>query len=172
MFWQENMMLNYIKANDNAMISELADFAAKIIKEHYDPIIGAAQNDYMINMFQTAASITKQIEEGYKYYFVCDSNGNRLGFLAYCFKDNYVYLSKFYLHKRERGKGYSKDMLQFIVKKAEEKGVKSIVLNVNKKNYNSIVAYEKLGFVRIREKKTDIGGGYYMDDYIYMYSWG
>jgi hypothetical protein len=29
--------------------------------------------------------------------------------------------------------------------------------------------YEKLGFVRVRDEKNDIGHGYYMDDFVYDY---
>lgn len=60
-------------------------------------------------------------------------------------------------------------MLNFVIKKTKEAGFSSIVLNVNK--YNSAVnVYEKLGFIKIREEKNDIGSGYYMDDYVYQYT--
>ena len=80
-----------------------------------------------------------------------------------------MYLSKLYLHKNQRGKGFSKEILQFLITKTRESGLSSITLNVNKYNDNTILAYEKLGFVRIREEKNDIGNGYYMDDYVYCY---
>ena len=79
-----------------------------------------------------------------------------------------MYLSKFYLLKEQRGKGISKDMLQFVIEKTKEAGLSSIVLNVNKKN-SAIKAYEKLGFIKIGEEKNDIGNGYFMDDFVYKY---
>jgi ribosomal protein S18 acetylase RimI-like enzyme len=162
--------LTYIKVvNTNAVeIKELSDLAVKIVKEHFDPIIGAAQNDYMIKRFQSVSAITEQLEHGYQYYFVCDSAGNKVGFLAFYLRENELYLSKFYLQKNQRGKGISKDMLNFIVKKAKEAGFSSIVLNVNKNN-SAILAYEKLGFIKIREEKNDFGNGFFMDDYVYEY---
>lgn len=157
-----------VKKNDAAAIKELSDLASKIVKEHYDPILGATQNDYMIKKFQSASSITEQLNQGYKYYFICDMAGNKLGFLAFYPRKNDIYLSKFYLQKNQRGKGISKDMLQFVIKKTKQAGFSSIVLNVNKEN-SAIKAYEKLGFIKIGEEKNDIGNGYFMDDYVYRY---
>jgi ribosomal protein S18 acetylase RimI-like enzyme len=59
-------------------------------------------------------------------------------------------------------------MLRFIIEQARKAGLFSIVLNVNKNN-NAILAYEKMGFKKIREEKIDIGNGYIMDDFVYEY---
>ncbi|NLK68202.1 MAG: GNAT family N-acetyltransferase [Clostridiaceae bacterium] len=157
-----------VKINDAAAIKELSDLAVKILREHYDPIVGVTQNDYMLCKFQSVSSITEQLKNGYIYYFVCDLSGNKLGFLAYYPRKDDMYLSKFYLLKEQRGKGISKDMLQFVIEKTKEAGLSSIVLNVNKKN-SAIKAYEKLGFIKIGEEKNDIGNGYFMDDFVYKY---
>lgn len=55
----ELRILNYIKVlnTDALAIKELSDMGAKIVKEHFDPIIGATQNDYMINRFQSVSAI-------------------------------------------------------------------------------------------------------------------
>jgi hypothetical protein len=113
--------LNYIKVvNTNAVeIKELSDLAVKIVKEHFDPIIGAAQNDYMIKRFQSVSAITEQLEHGYQYYFVCDSAGNKVGFLAFYLRENELYLSKFYLQKNQRGKGIRSCLKHLIRQKME-----------------------------------------------------
>lgn len=163
--------MNYIRLDmaDKNAISEMSDLASEIVKEHYDPILGSAQNDYMIQNFQSKKAIHMQLEQGYQYYFIYDNSNSKIGFLAFYLREDHVYMSKFYLKKTQRRKGISKDMLGFAIRKAKELGVYSIVLNVNK--YNSAVyAYEKLGFVRIKEEKIDIGNGYYMDDYVYRYT--
>lgn len=163
--------MNYIEVvnTDAVAIKELSDLATKIVKDHYDPIIGSTQNDYMISKFQSVPSITEQLEQGCKYYFVSDLAGNKLGFLAFYPRENEMYLSKFYLQKDQRGKGISKDMLEFVIKRTKESGLASIVLNVNKNN-DAIHAYEKLGFVKISEEKNYIGNGFFMDDFVYKYS--
>ena len=77
-----------------------------------------------------------------------------------------MYLSKLYLYKDERGKGYSRQMLDFVIRNARNIGLTSIELNVNRNN-SAIYAYEKLGFKVIRAEKNDIGAGFFMDDYVY-----
>lgn len=163
--------MNYtkVKSIDNDAIKEMSELAAKIVKEHYDPILGEIQNDYMINKFQSAIGIKEQLEQGYNYYFVTTLNSENIGFIAFYPREKNVYLSKFYLHKDYRGRGISKDMLEFVIEKTKKLGLCSIILNVNKYNEIAISAYEKLGFVRIDEEKNDIGNGYYMDDYVYEY---
>lgn len=149
-----------------AGIKEMSEMATAILREHYDPIIGVTQNDYMLEKFQSVEAITAQLEEGYSYFFVKEK-GENLGFMGFYPKEDYMYLSKLYLYKEQRGKGYAWDMLEFLKKQSVEAGLSAIELNVNKYNEGSIKAYEKLGFVRDRGEKNDIGQGYFMDDYVY-----
>lgn len=162
--------MEYIKISedDTDAVKELSALATEIVKEHFDSIIGAAQNDYMIRRFQSVPAIMAQLEHGYQYYFVRDIAGNKVGFMAFYPSGNQLYSSKFYLHKAQRGKGIARDMLQFIIQQAQEAGLCSIVLNVNKNN-SAVLAYEKLGFIKIREEKNDIGNGFVMDDFVYEY---
>lgn len=162
--------MNYRKINlhDKGAIREVSYLASHIVKEHYDPILGSVQNDYMIRKFQSVPAITEQLEHGYQYYLVENLEGQQVGFLACYPRESEWYLSKFYIEKGQRGKGISKNMLQFVIDQAKENGFSSIVLNVNKRN-NALHVYEKLGFQRIREEKNDIGNGFYMDDYVYQY---
>jgi ribosomal protein S18 acetylase RimI-like enzyme len=159
------MIFEKLQLTDEEKIVEMSSMATEIVREHFDPIIGKAQNDYMIRKFQTVDSIRKQLEDGYEYYFVME-NGNRLGFMAFYPRGTAMYLSKFYLCKCERRKGYSREMLNFVISKAREKKLSSVELNVNKNN-DAIFAYEKLGFQIVRTECNDIGEGFYMDDYVY-----
>lgn len=159
------MEFEQLLLSDANKIKEMSEMATEIVREHFDSIIGKHQNDYMIEKFQTVAAIRSQLEQGSQYYFVI-KNGRRIGFLAYYPKALCMYLSKIYLYKEERGKGNFRKMLDFIIRKAQEKKLPCIELNVNKNN-NAALAYEKLGFKIIRSEKIDIGGGFYMDDYVY-----
>ncbi|MBR7068897.1 MAG: GNAT family N-acetyltransferase [Oxalobacter sp.] len=158
------MEFQEIAQNDSGAIARLSAVAIEIIKEHYDPIIGSAMNDYMIGMFQSVPAITHQLEEGYRYWFV-KADGAILGFLAYQLRDDTLYLSKFYLYKHRRGKGYVHQMLDFLIQIAKENRLKAIELNVNRNN-PSVQTYKKLGFSIIRGEKNPIGKGYVMDDYV------
>lgn len=163
--------MNCIKLtqSDKALITELSDLASSIVKEHYDPIIGAEQNDYMIEKFQSPASITEQLSRNISYYLVRNDEGTSIGFIAFYPRSTELYLSKFYLHSSQRGKGISKQMMEFVINEARKAGAASVTLNVNKHNDLAIAVYEKLHFHRIREEKIDIGSGWYMDDYVYEY---
>jgi GNAT superfamily N-acetyltransferase len=151
--------------NDAARISEMSAMATAIVREHFDPLIGKAQNDYMIALFQTEEAIASQLENGYRYFFV-RNGGRNVGFTAFYPRDGAMYISKFYLYKEERGKGYSRDMLDFVKDEAKKLGLCRIELNVNKHN-SACRAYEALGFKVIRSEKNDIGNGFFMDDYVY-----
>lgn len=157
-------MKNIVKVNLNE-VEELSRFASEVVKEHFDPLVGAAQNDYMIAKFQTVESILSQLESGYQYYWV-NLDGKRAGFLAFYPKAEDLYLSKFYTHKSFRGNHLAKYMLDFIESEAKKEEKKGIHLNVNRGNSDVIAIYKHLGFKVIREEKNDIGGGFFMDDYV------
>lgn len=161
------MIFEKLEQNQTEKISEMSILATTIVREHFDAIIGKAQNDYMLQKFQTVEAITNQLEQGYQYYFVCE-DGQPIGFLAFYPREGVLYLSKFYLQKAQRGKGYAKLMLQFVIAHAKNYGLDTIVLNVNRDN-PAVYAYEHLGFVKIGEEKNDIGQGFFMDDFVFAY---
>ena len=150
---------------DKENISRMSALASAIVREHFDPLIGEEQNTYMIQMFQRPQAIERQLSGGYRYYFVRE-DGSDIGFTAFYPKENCMYLSKFYLKKEERGKGYAKQMLAFVKEQTKEAGLDAIELNVNRDN-SAVQVYEHLGFSRIRCEKSDIGNGFYMDDFLH-----
>ena len=110
-------------------------------------------------------AVAEQLAHGYNYYFA-KREGQNAGFLAYYPREGALYLSKLYLYKDQRGKGFSRVMLEFLKQKAKELGLNRIELNVNRNN-PSVQIYEKLGFTVAWTEKNDIGNGFYMDDYVY-----
>ena len=159
------MLFIKLHREDDDAIAEMSQIATSIVKEHFDPLIGSQQNDYMISLFQTKDAIKEQLENGYQYYFV-QNEDKIVGFIAFYPKQTVMYLSKFYLYKDQRKKGYSHQMLDFIIEQTKKMGFNAIELNVNKHN-SACEAYDHLGFKIIRSEKNDIGNGYYMDDYVY-----
>ena len=149
----------------NEKIDSFAEFASGIIKDYYDPIIGADQNDYMIEMFQSSDAIKRQLNDGHTIIMVNDKD-NLIGYIAFYEKEEKLYLDKFYLHKDYRGNGYGKEMLEFVKDCALGDGYNAVFLNVNKHNDASIAIYKRMGFTLLRKEKNPIGKGYYMDDYV------
>ncbi len=166
-----------VRGTDDAGIAEMSALATSIVKEHFDPIIGPEQNDYMIGLFNTEDAIRSQIQDqGYRYFFVNDPLASasasaaerHVGFVAFYRREGgELYLSKFYLAKDAQGRGLSRDMMAFVRDSARELGCDRVSLNVNRTNYQAILAYEHLGMTKVREEKNSIGHGYYMDDFVY-----
>ncbi len=146
-------------------IQDTARLAQMIWREHFTPIIGEKQVDYMLDKFQSAPAIAEQIRQGY-LYFALMSDNRQIGYTGFRIDDDALFLSKLYIEKEFRGRGYARIVLD----KAEEtakKNTKPVIrLTCNKNNANSLAVYKKLGFLTVREEKTDIGSGFFMDDYI------
>jgi len=147
---------------DCQLVAELGDF---IWREHYTPIIGLAQVEYMLDHFQSITAIKKQIAEGVRYYLVENEDEN-VGYLSFYPKEESLFISKIYVLSNQRGKGLGKAAIGFIENNATDLGLDTLRLTVNKFNTNSITSYEKMGFFKTESVVIDIGGGFVMDDYV------
>ncbi len=146
-------------------IEIVESLAKEIWKQHYLPIIGKAQVDYMLNKHQSTAAISQSIKDGYIYY-IAYYKDKPCGYSAIV-QDEGIFLSKFYVKNALRGKGLGKAMLNTIYEFAAEHNLNRIWLTCNKHNSKSLNIYKKLGFIIINEIVTDIGNGFVMDDYIH-----
>ncbi len=146
-------------------IAVVVDLADEIWREHYIPIIGQAQVDYMLEKYQSARAIKQQLEEGVTYYIIVYKDID-IGYLSYYFKEDSLFLSKIYVKSSGRGKGLGGKAVRFLEDEARKNSLNSISLTVNKNNSRSIEAYRKMGFKILKAIVMDIGGGFVMDDYI------
>ena len=145
-------------------IIQTAKTAEEVWQEYYTPLIGEAQVSYMVENFQSPSAISKQIEEGYTYYLLKDDD--IVGYVGICPKEEYLFLSKLYIRKEARGKGFASKALALVKDAAKENGLSRIQLTVNKGNTNSIEIYRNWGFVTVDSVVTNIGSGFVMDDYV------
>jgi len=147
-------------------IGIVARLGAEIWREHYIRIITAEQIEYMLDKFQSERAIADQIgHQGYEYYLM-QADGVNAGYLAIKPEDAKLFLSKFYLLKAFRGRGYGSRAIGFLADMCRERGLTAIWLTVNRHNTSSIAVYERNGFRIVRTQVADIGGGYVMDDYV------
>ena len=156
--------MNIEKVSTDAQIETVARLAHEIWNQHFIPIIGKAQVDYMLAKFQSKKAITEQIENGYSYYLLKASD-EYVGYTGICPKEDELFLSKLYIRVSRRGKGFGRKAIEFLEDLAEEKGLSKITLTVNKNNTDTIGAYERFGFTNIGPIVQDIGSGFVMDDY-------
>ena len=143
------------------------DLAGDIWREHYTPIIGSEQVQYMLRNFQSATAIAEQIREGYVYYLLL-SHDVPAGYLAYVKQPDKegLQLSKLYVHRDMRGQGLGRAGLDLVQEHCPQLGLDLIWLTVNKHNSDSIAWYRHMGFEYAGSQVTDIGGGFVMDDYV------
>lgn len=148
----------------------LVSLASDIWKEHYTSLIGEAQVSYMIRKFQSEHIFHQQITSAeYTYYIICYDE-KPVGYFGITPEDDCIFLSKLYVQKEYRRKGLAKEALKIITDTAQSLHLSKIRLTVNKRNANSIQAYLHLGFIKTADIVTDIGNGFFMDDYIMEYS--
>lgn len=158
----------YPTLTDNE-IQETAVLANEIWHQHFIPIIGEAQVDYMVEKFQSYPAISKQIkQDGYEYFriFIDDIFA---GYTGVHTENNALFLSKLYIKKDCRGNHLATYALDYLISLCKERGLKKIWLTCNKYNANTLAVYDHLGFQITDEQVADIGNGFVMDDYILTY---
>lgn len=159
-----------IQINEVKNIEKLAILASEIWHEYWVEILSKEQIDYMVDNFQSENAIKNQIEnENYTYFYI-NNEAQNIGYIGLSKKQNYLFLSKFYIKKDYRNKGIGTKVFEFIKDFATKNYYKKIQLTVNKNNTNTIKAYKKWGFVVVNSVVTPIGNGFVMDDYIMEYN--
>ena len=155
--------MNLERVASPEQIAAVAALARETWTQHYVPIIGAAQVEYMLAKFQSAEAIARQIAaEGYEYYLAPGA-----GYLALVPDPakKSLLLSKIYVRAARRGTGLGRAMVTFAEIRCVELGCRELWLTVNRNNAGSIAFYERLGFRKTQSLVTDIGGGFVMDDW-------
>lgn len=147
----------------DADIMEVATCARQIWQEHFTPIIGCDQVEYMLNKFLSAKAIQTAIEEGYLFYKILTDN-KLVGFFSIHVQQS-LFLSKLYIEKASRGKHLASKAMAYIMEIAKTNKCDSIWLTCNKYNENTLSIYKKMGFEIFDSAVNDIGNGYVMDDY-------
>jgi len=159
-------MISIGKVNTAEQIADVARLAREIWQEHYVPITGRAQVDYMLDKFQGEQAIAAQLADACEYYVVLDGERS-VGYVAVVpdRAEASLMISKIYVRKSERGRGLGRKMLEFVERLCRQRHIKSIWLTVNKHNAHSIAWYGRMGFRNAGPTVQDIGGGFVMDDY-------
>jgi ribosomal protein S18 acetylase RimI-like enzyme len=159
----QNVIFRSVK---NLTDAETVEYLAKEIwEQHYVPIIGKSQVEYMLEKFQSSSAVLSDIEEKGYEYVVLEHHGYPAGYYSVRFQanDRALFLSKFYIRRSARGLGLGRLMLDHMT---EAHDPASIWLTVNKQNTNTIEVYRHLGFEIEKTQVVDIGDGFSMDDYV------
>ena len=96
-------------------------------------------------MVQSPSAIENDIKNGMHYYYMKDGNDSA-GYIAIKPDKMDLYLSKFYVDERFRGKGFGKLAINFANDFGKDKKLKNIFCYCANYNTTSLMIYEKLGF--------------------------
>jgi GNAT superfamily N-acetyltransferase len=171
---------------DNELVVRFADvddintigfLAQQIWPSAYGSILKQEQISYMLNLFYSPDALMDQMKKQKHSFVLAELEEEPVGFASYGALDkNGLYkLHKLYILPGNQGKGLGKALLDFIIEEIKmghsdsgnPQSDKSISLRLGVNRFNpALNFYERLGFAKIKEEKTDIGNGFVMDDYI------
>ena len=157
-------MIVFKNATEND-ISHIQEIAAKTWPVAYGKILSAAQIEYMLALFYSAAALKNSMKS--QNYIFALNNGVIVGFcgIEYNFGSTpTTRIHKLYILPEAQGLNIGRKFIEYITKLALENFSNKLSLNVNK--YNSAFHfYHKMGFKTIKEEIIDIGNNYIMDDF-------
>ena len=161
--------IDFITTTSDSEIKNVAALANEIWHQHFVPIIGLDQVEYMVEKFQSYPAISRQIkEDGYEYFRIY-LNDIFAGYTGVHAEADALFLSKLYIKEDCRGNHLATHTLKYLIQLCKERGLKKIWLTCNKYNANTLAVYDHLGFKITDEQVADIGNGFVMDDYILTY---
>jgi len=158
----------------NAQLSDLAiirELAEKIWWPTYKDIITDNQIEFMLSSIYSSESISKALIDQSQTFLLLNENDEPKAFASYGTwneqPDSWK-IHKLYVLPASHGKGFGKDLLNEIKKRARSNGIATLVLNVNRQN-PAFNFYQKYGFTVLREEDIPIGP-YWMNDFVMMLS--
>lgn len=160
--------MNFIPATTTDQLAEIQALAYKIMPEYYDGLIPQEHNQYFLEKYQTIPALLQQLAAGVEYYFITTSQNATVGYLALepNATEGHTLLSKLYLLKTQRGKGYGALAIKFSIDRAATLGLPTLQLSVIQNNPAGIRFYERHGFTIISEIIRSFETGHRIPNYI------
>lgn len=161
----ERTRLIPITENDFATLARLAE---TIWRSHYIKIITREQIEYMLAGRYVPEKLRAYLGSDRRWLKLLWQGDEAIGYCSYSITENpdEMKLEQLYLLPGLHGQGLGGEMLRHVESQARAKGMKSLMLTVNKHNAGSIAVYRKAGFTVREEARFDIGNGFVMDDYV------
>ena len=160
-------MLQFIRMTaDEKDIRSIQNLALVTFPATYSSIISAEQIDFMMDMMYSETVLRRELEGGVTYLMLL-ADETPAGFVSFGKQDDegLFHLHKIYLLPEYQGLGYGRKMFLKAEQEMRAQGAKAFELNVNRHN-KALDFYKKMGMSIDRSGDFDIGGGFYMNDYI------
>jgi ribosomal protein S18 acetylase RimI-like enzyme len=150
-----------------ADFATVAQLGATIWHEHYTPIVGRAQIEYMLAGRYAPEKLRLYLGATDRWFELLVVDGEPVGYCSYALTPpDEMKLEQLYCLASMRGRGLGGMMLRHVEGQAKKHGRPSVWLTVNRGNAGSIAIYRKAGFTVREEAVFDIGNGFVMDDYV------
>ncbi len=160
------MKTSFVTLDTPESLQTVRDIADEVWPKTFAPILPPEQIPYMMRMMYAPEVMERELREGYRFAALL-VDGVPSGYISWSpYHDDTAKLHKVYLLTSCHGKGFGRLMLDYASDVCRAAGFKTLRLNVNKHNERAISVYLKNGFVTVESVKNDIGGGFYMDDYV------
>lgn len=144
----------------------IAAMAGIVWRAYYPGIISHGQIEYMLENMYNLRVLRRELNEGISFVQVF-VDGTFTGFASYgAVAPGEIKLHKIYIHPDWHRHGLGSLLLSHVENACRQKGIRSLLLSVNKLNLPAIAAYQKNGFALRESVVTEIGQGFVMDDYI------
>ena len=161
------MKIELISALENDFTT-IAELANSIWLQHYVPIIGEEQVNYMLSTIYSKNSLTEQTQAKKHVFYLIQEVDNTIGFVSISAENKTDYwIHKFYVLQNNQNKGIGSFVFNEVLKQMNQP--KTIRLTVNRQNFKSINFYFKLGFKIEKVADFDIGSGYFMNDFVMLW---
>lgn len=167
---QENLSVFQASVKEIPVIQSLSE---QTFPATYHNIITPEQNDYMMDMMYSTASLTKQMEKDHHTYLIAYLDGNPVGYVSVqplAEKDeglDVVELQKIYVLPNLQGKHIGQFLFDAAVKYIRKihPAPCMMELHVNRNN-KALGFYERQGMRKLRQGDYPIGHDFFMNDYI------
>lgn len=161
---------------DESDLPTIIALAQQIWQDWYPAVIGQAQVDFMLNHMYSADALQAQMrleKQEFHLLFVdnqgLDNQGldnQAVGYAAISKKNNTdFFIHKFYIDTKQHRRGLGAAFMSYI---EEVYQPKTLRLTVNRQNYIPINFYFRQGFQIEKVADFDIGGGYFMNDFVML----
>lgn len=156
------MNLTFRKATeeDADLIYKLAE---KIWREHYPNILTTDQIDYMLSTRYSPTLLAEKMRNGEQFYLGYDDD-RAIAYGSVELVDGVFFLHKFYIDVANHRSGIGSRFFEYLLLQTDSR--KQVKLQVNRQNFKAVNFYFKNGFTIESVQDFDIGGGYYMNDFI------
>lgn len=157
--------MKYIKATVED-IPAIRRIAEVVFPATYSSIISREQIDFMMEWMYSEDALRKELT-GDVTYLLPVEDGAAVGYVSFGPDgiEGQYHLHKIYLLPAFQGKGYGRELFLAAENEMRRLGAEAFELNVNRHN-KALDSYIRMGMEIDRSGDFDIGGGFYMNDYI------